>query len=345
MAYSRNATAKVSAVAPCYNEAAVLADFHRRMSAACAGVTDDYEMVLVNDGSSDDSWPVLLSLAAKDPHVVAINLSRNHGQALALTAGLAYCRGERILILDADLQDPPELLPEMMALCDRGADIVYGKRRSRAGESIFKRLTAFVFYRLLNLFTDQRIPEDTGDFRLITRRVLDVLNSMPENHRFVRGMISWVGFQQVPFPYDRSPRFAGETKYKFRKMFLFALDAVTSFSVRPLRLAFYAGGFLCVASMLLLAYSIGAYLINETIRGWTSIMAVMLFFLAAQFLVLGLIGEYVGRLYIEAKHRPLFIVEDVVVGGQPVSCSAAPLPSAASRTSPRLPFDGQNSGA
>jgi dolichol-phosphate mannosyltransferase len=170
-AHSRDATTKVSAVTPCYNEAAVLVEFHRRMSAACGSVTDDYEIVLVNDGSSDGSWPALLSLAAEDPHVVAINLSRNHGQSLALTAGLTYCRGERIFIVDADLQDPPELLSGMMALCDRGADIVYGKRRSRAGESIFKRLTAFLFYRLLNFFTDQRIPEDTGDFRLITRRL------------------------------------------------------------------------------------------------------------------------------------------------------------------------------
>jgi glycosyltransferase involved in cell wall biosynthesis len=315
---------KLSAVAPCYNEAAVLVEFHRRMSAACASLTDDYEIVLVNDGSSDDSWPVLLSLAEQDPHVVAINLSRNHGQPLALTAGLAYCRGERILIIDVDLQDPPELLSEMMALCDRGADIVYGKRRSRAGESIFKRLTAFLFYRVLNLFTDQHIPEDTGDFRLIARRVLDVLNSMPENHRFIRGMISWVGFKQVAFLYDRSPRFAGKTKYALRKMLHFALDAITSFSVRPLRLAFYAGGILCMVSILLLVFSIGAYFVDRTIRGWTSIMAVMLFFLAAQFLVLGLIGEYVGRLYIEAKHRPLFIVEDVVACGRPVSPLAAP---------------------
>jgi dolichol-phosphate mannosyltransferase len=323
-AHSRDATTKVSAVVPCYNEAAVLVEFHRRMSAACGSVTDDYEIVLVNDGSSDESWPVLLSLAAKDPHVVAINLSRNHGQPLALTAGLAYCRGERILIIDADLQDPPELLPEMMARCGGGADIVYGKRRSRAGESIFKRLTAFLFYRVLNLFTDQHIPEDTGDFRLITRRVLDVLNAMPENHRFVRGMISWVGFKQVALLYDRSPRFAGKTKYALGKMFRFALDAITSFSVRPLRLAFYAGGILSVVSILLLAYSIGAYFVDQTIRGWTSIMAVMLLFLAAQFLVLGLIGEYVGRLYMEAKHRPLFIVEEVVAGGRPGSRPAAP---------------------
>ena len=323
-AHRREATIKVSAVAPCYNEAGVLAEFHRRMSAAASFVTDEYEIVLVNDGSCDDSWPVLLSLAAEDPHLVAINLSRNHGHQLALTAGLAYCRGQRILIIDADLQDPPELLSGMMALCDGGADIVYGRRRSRAGESIFKRLTAFLFYRVLNLFTDQHIPEDTGDFRLITRRVLDVLNSMPENHRFIRGMVSWVGFKQVPFLYDRSPRFAGETKYPLRKMLRFALDAITSFSVRPLRLAFYAGGILCAFSILLLAFSIGAYFVDRTIRGWTSIMAVMLFFLAAQFLVLGLIGEYVGRLYMETKHRPLFIVEDIVAGGRPESRSAAP---------------------
>jgi dolichol-phosphate mannosyltransferase len=180
-----------------------------------------------------------------------------------------------------------------------------------------------LFYRLLNWLTEQNIPRDTGDFRLITRRVLDVFHAMPEKHRFIRGMISWVGFRQVPLPYDREPRFAGRTNYTLRKMFHFALDAITSFSVRPLRLAFYAGGLLCALSLAVMAYSIYAYFVQATIRGWTSIMSVMLFFLAAQFIFLGLIGEYVGRLYIEAKQRPLFIVQDVIVGGVSASAPAA----------------------
>ena len=302
----------LTVVTPCYNEALVLPEFYRRITAACRSVTNDYRIVVVNDGSSDGSWPILLSFAANDPHFSAIDLSRNHGHQLALTAGLAYCRGERILIIDADLQDPPELLPQMMQMAQGGVDVVYGQRRSRAGESAFKRLTAFLFYRTLNWFTDQHIPEDTGDFRLISGRVLEVFNSMPENHRFVRGMISWVGFKQAPIVYDRSPRYAGSSKYTVRKMMQFALDAVTSFSVRPLRLGFYAGFLLCGLAILLLIFSVFAYFAQATIRGWTSVMAVLLFFLAAQFLVLGLIGEYVGRLYMETKHRPLFVVREIV---------------------------------
>ncbi len=312
-------TPRLSVVAPCYNEAAVLSELHGRISRACRLVTADYEIVLVNDGSSDNSWPLLLCMAAEDPRVVAVNLSRNYGHQMALTAGLSYAAGERILIIDADLQDPPELLPQMMALMDQDADVVYGKRRSRAGETLFKRSTAYLFYRLLNWLTEQDLPSDTGDFRLISRRVLDVFHAMPEKHRFIRGMIAWVGFRQVPLLYDREPRLAGETKYTLRKMLHFALDAITSFSVKPLRLAFYSGGLLCALSLALMAYSIFAYFAHETIRGWTSMVALMLFFLAAQFVFLGLIGEYVGRLYMEAKHRPLFVVEEVAASG----CSAA----------------------
>lgn len=302
---------ELSVAVPCCNESAVLPEFYRRVTAACAGVTRQYEIVFVDDGSSDGTWPVIRSLAENDSRVVGLSLSRNHGHQLALTAALSYCRGSRILILDADLQDPPELLPKMMSILDGGADVVYGKRNSRAGESLFKRFTAFLFYRLLNLFADQSIPEDTGDFRLITRRVLDVFNSMPENHRFIRGMISWVGFRQVALPYDRQPRLHGDTKYTLTAMFRFALDAITSFSVKPLRLGFYAAFALCGLSILLLGYSIyGYFFVRGVVPGWTSIMAVILFFLAAQFLLLGVIGEYVGRLYLEVKHRPLFMIQD-----------------------------------
>jgi dolichol-phosphate mannosyltransferase len=282
------------------------------MSAACTALTPNYEIVFVNDGSSDGTWPLIVSFTTKDPHVTGVNLSRNHGHQLALTAGLAHCSGGRILIIDADLQDPPELLAPMMAVMDEGAEVVYGKRKSRAGESTFKKLTAHLFYRVLNLFTDQYIPEDTGDFRLISRRVVEVFNSMPENHRFIRGMIAWVGYKQVPFLYNREPRFAGETKYTPAKMFRFALDAITSFSVRPLRLAFYVAFMLSGVSLALIVYSLAAYFTGRTIRGWASMTAIMLFFLAMQFLFLGLIGEYIGRLYLEAKKRPLFVVHTVV---------------------------------
>lgn len=309
------AAVELSVAAPCYNEAAVLPEFYRRVTAACASAAASHEIVLVNDGSADESWRIMRSLAEQDGRVVAVNLSRNHGHQLALSAALSYCRGERILILDADLQDPPELLPEMMRMVDAGADVVYGKRRSRQGESVFKRMTAYLFYRILNALTEQEIPADTGDFRLMTRRVLEVFQAMPETHRFIRGMISWTGFRQAPLLYDRSPRFAGKTKYPVKKMLAFALDAVTSFSVKPLRLAFHAAVALSAISLALLASSVYAYFVHSTIRGWTSIMSVILIFLAAQFLFLGLIGEYVGRLYMETKRRPLFIVQEVRRGG------------------------------
>jgi dolichol-phosphate mannosyltransferase len=204
----------LSIVAPCYNEEACLPEFHRRVeNAARAVVGDDYEIVLVNDGSRDRTWRVIQDLVAADPHLIAVNLSRNYGHQLALTAGLQICRGARILVIDSDLQDPPELLGDMMQRMDDGADVVYGRRRTRDGETWFKKTSARLFYRLLRRLIDVDVPADTGDFRLMSRRVLDQLNAMPEHYRFVRGLVSWIGFQQVPLDYDRDPRFAGETHY------------------------------------------------------------------------------------------------------------------------------------
>ncbi|MCU1233360.1 MAG: glycosyl transferase, family 2 [Candidatus Solibacter sp.] len=316
---------RVTVVSPCYNEASVLPQFHARVSEVCRRVVPDYEIVLVDDGSSDETWAIMSALAARDPHLVCVSLSRNHGHQLALTAGLHYCRGERILIIDSDLQDPPELLEPMMKVVDDGYDVVYGMRRTRAGESSFKKATAFLFYRMLNAFADREIPKDTGDFRLITRRVLEILNAMPENHRFIRGMVSWAGFRQTPFLYDRQARAAGETKYPLRKMLAFALDAITSFSVKPLRLAFYAGMLLSGVSILLLAYSVYSYFATNTVRGWTSMIALMLIFFSVQFLFIGLIGEYLGRMYLEAKRRPLFVVNNVVYGGHAKSAETSQL--------------------
>jgi dolichol-phosphate mannosyltransferase len=333
---------QLSVVAPCYNEAAGLLEFHQRMSDVCRRCTANYEIVLVNDGSSDGTWPMLIDLAARDPHLVCVNLSRNHGHQLALTAGLNYCRGERILIIDADLQDPPELLEQMMEMAGSGADVVYGTRRKREGESLFKRWTAFLFYRLLDALAEREIPKDTGDFRLITRRVLDVLNSMPENHRFIRGMVSWAGFKQVSLVYDRAPRFAGGTKYTLRNMLDFAVDAVTSFSVKPLRLAFYAAVLLSGLAMFLLTYSFVGYAFFSAVRGWTSMISVMLFFLAAQFMFLGLIGEYVGRMYLEIKGRPLFVVENIVYGQAAQNAASA---GAAIAFHPTSPYSTQANGS
>ncbi|WP_288409679.1 glycosyltransferase family 2 protein [uncultured Sphingomonas sp.] len=303
----------LSIVVPCYNEAACLDVLHARISAAARAVVgDDHEIVLVNDGSRDQSWAVMERLAAADPRLVAINLSRNHGHQLALTAGLDLCAGERILIIDADLQDPPELLGDMIAAMEaEGADVVYAVRRKREGETFFKKLTAAAFYRVLDRVTDTPIPLDTGDFRLMSRRALDAFLSLPEQARFIRGMVAWVGFRQIPFPYDRDERLAGESKYPLGKMIRFALDAVTGFSTAPLRLASHMGLVLTALSLLLFAYIAVGWISGSAVQGWTSTMLVVVFLGAVQMFVLGMIGEYLGRLYVESKRRPLYLVADV----------------------------------
>lgn len=304
---------RLSVVTPCYNEEASLAELRRRITAACQEVvSDDYEIVLVNDGSRDSTWLQLMLLAEHDQHITAVNLSRNHGHQLALTAGLTQCRGDRVFILDADLQDPPELLGAMMARMDAGADVVYGQRISREGETAFKRLSAALFYRLLHRLVDIDIPLDSGDFRLMSRRALDILNAMPEQHRFVRGMVSWIGFRQEALPYHRETRFAGETKYPFSKMLRFALDAITSFSIKPLRMASWLGICAGLGGLLVMIYVLGSWMLGYTVSGWTSLMMITLFLGSSQLFVAGVMGEYIGRLYLESKNRPLFVIESVV---------------------------------
>ena len=306
----------LSIVVPCFNEQDCLPELHARLSAAARiAVGEDYELVLVNDGSRDESWPAMQRIANGDPHVVALNLSRNHGHQLALTAGLDLCRGETILIIDADLQDPPELLPQMLAaMREQDADVIYGVRKSRAGETAFKRATAHGFYRLLSRATEVEIPVDTGDFRVMSRRALDALLAMPEQARFIRGMVAWIGFKQVPFAYDRQERFAGETKYPLRKMVRFALDALTGFSSAPLKLASHAGLLLSLSSVVLILYITWAWLSGTNIQGWTSLMLVVVVLGAVQMFVLALMGEYIGRLYNESKRRPLYIVQEIAGG-------------------------------
>jgi polyisoprenyl-phosphate glycosyltransferase len=303
----------LSIVVPCYNEEGCLDLLHARVSnAAKTAVGEDYEIVFVNDGSKDASWPAMQRLAAADPHLVAINLSRNHGHQLALTAGLDLCSGEQILIIDADLQDPPELLAEMrVTMAEQEADVVYAVRRKREGETFFKKLTAAAFYRVLDRVTDTPIPLDTGDFRLMSRRALEAFLSLPEQARFIRGMVAWIGFRQVPFTYDRAERHAGETNYPLGKMIRLALDAVTGFSTAPLRLASHASVILALVSLLLLFYIAYGYFAGHPVQGWTSTMLVVVVLSAAQMFVLGMIGEYLGRLYVESKRRPLYLVADI----------------------------------
>lgn len=311
----------LSVVAPCFNEAAGLPMFHKRVATACTEVLGHaapgslpWELVLVNDGSHDATFEVMQHLVQRDPHVVAVNLARNYGHQIALTAGLQQCRGERVLVIDADLQDPPELLgPMLQTMEETGADVIYGQRRSRAGETRFKTATAALFYRLLRRLVDIDIPLDTGDFRLMSRRTLDVLNLMPEQHRFIRGLVAWTGLRQVPFPYDRDARYAGDTGYSLRRMVRFALDAVTSFSIVPLRLASVAGLTLGAVGLSGLLYTIGSWAFGSVVQGWTSVATLVLLIGGVQLMVLGVFGEYLGRLYLEAKRRPLFVVDRVLM--------------------------------
>jgi len=310
----RRASPRLSVVAPCYNEEEGLEEFYRRTSAAAQETAgSDYELVLLNDGSNDRTWAIMADLVRRDPHVVAVNLSRRHGHQLAITAGLYTCRGERILTIDADLQDPPELLGEMWRLMDRAdADVVYGMRRERQGESVLKRGTAALFYRLMRRIGYADLPVDAGDFRLMTRRVLDILNSMPEQHRFIRGMVSWIGLRQVPLAYDRAPRQSGESNYPLAKMMGLAFDALTSFSIMPLRIASFLGLLLGFLSLLMVSYTLGSWAVGHVVEGWTSLLTVVLILGSTQLILFGLLGEYVGRLYLEAKRRPLFVIDKVL---------------------------------
>lgn len=309
---------KLSVVIPCYNEQDSLGELLRRVRGACvAAAVESYEIVLVNDGSRDATWSLIAREAQTSHDVVGVELARNHGHQLALTAGLTVARGERVFVLDADLQDPPELLGAMMAVMDEGADVVYGVRSERRGETAFKRLTAAAFYRTLNRLTDVDIPLDTGDFRLMSRRIVDTLNAMPESNRFIRGMVSWVGHRQVAFPYRRDDRFAGETKYPLSKMIKLAIDAITGFSTTPLRMASYFGLIFGTAGILCLVYVLGSWIWSSTIRGWTSLITIVLLLGSAQLIVLGFIGEYLGRLYIESKRRPNFLIQTVIGQADP----------------------------
>jgi len=308
-------TPQLSVLLPCYNEHEVIDETHRRVKAVCEAQGCSYEILMVNDGSKDATFDDMLRLAASDPNLVLVNLSRNHGHQLALSAGLHVCLGQRVLIMDADLQDPPELLPDLMKLMDTGVEVVYAQRHSRPGDATLKRWACTVFYRLLGHLSETNIPLDTGDFRLISRRVLDVLLAMPERHRFLRGMISWVGFRQEPLLYDRDKRFAGETKYPFHKLLQLAIDGIVSSSIRPLAAASFFGAIAATLGLLLTAYALYSWLlVGQTPQGWTSLIITVTFLGSAQLFVLGIIGEYLGRLYEQSRNRPLFIIDRVVRG-------------------------------
>jgi glycosyltransferase involved in cell wall biosynthesis len=301
----------VSVVVPVFDESAVLDELHRRVSEALRDL--DYELVLVDDGSRDDSWERMRALAAADRRVRLIRLSRNFGHQIAITAGLDAARGESVVVLDADLQDPPELIPDLVARWREGYDVVYAVRAERSGESAFKLVTARAFYRLLQRLAGIEIPADAGDFRLLSRRAADALGAMPERSRYLRGMTSWIGFRQSGVPYRREARFAGETKYPLRKMLRFATDAVLSFSTVPIRLVSSLGLVVVVFCVGYLAYTVYlALFTHQTVQGWASLIVIVLLLGGMQLISLGIIGQYVGRIFEEVKRRPLYLVSETV---------------------------------
>jgi polyisoprenyl-phosphate glycosyltransferase len=300
-----------SIIAPVFNEIGSIEEFCKVVSSVMQPLKKPWELVIVDDGSTDGTTEKIHELAAKDKHIRPIIFARNFGHQIAVTAGLDYSRGEAVIIIDADLQDPPEVMLDLIAKWHEGYQVVYAVRRKREGESWFKLATASLFYRLILHITDVKIPLDTGDFRLIDRKVVDVINQMRERHRFLRGMAAWVGFKQIGVEYDRKERFAGKTKYPFSKMLKLALNAITSFSYFPLQVATYIG-FIC-AGISILAIPVVAYLrlSNQgALLGQATTLIAVLFLGGVQLITLGILGEYIGRIYDEAKGRPLYIVSE-----------------------------------
>lgn len=302
----------ISVVVPCYDEEPVLPLTHRRLTDVLEGLSEfDFEIIYADDGSRDATPHILRGLQAADYHVRVIRLSRNFGHQFAVSAGLDHAAGDVVVVIDADLQDPPEVIPEMVERWRSGCDVVYGVRTGRAGETAFKRWSARSFYRLVDRLSQIKIPRDAGDFRLLDRRVVDVLLAMPERDRFLRGMVSWAGFRQEPVTYARAARIAGHSKYPLIKMLRFATDGVLSFSLAPLRLAIWIGFTAIAAAFAGIVYALVIRLYtNDWVRGWASIFTAMLFLGGVQLITLGIVGEYIGRIYAEVKRRPLYLVSE-----------------------------------
>jgi len=309
----------VSLVLPIYNEAPCIPQLWERLAQLQTTLNSvDLEFVFVNDGSQDESWSLLKELATQNPNIKLVGFSRNFGHQIAVTAGLDYAKGDAAVVMDADLQDPPELLIQMVAKWEEGFDVVYAQRRARKGESIFKKITANLFYRIINRMSKTPIPRNTGDFRLMSRRVVEALKKMPEKDRFVRGMVSWVGFKQTPLLFDRDPRIAGETKYPFRRMIAFAADAIFSFSNKPLRWATWLGFFTSFLALSYIIIVIILKIIGFTFPGYASIMVAILFLGGVQLITIGILGEYIGRIYNEDKNRPLYVIDSLLNIDEPL---------------------------
>ena len=301
----------ISVIAPIYNEEKNLPELYQRLKRAVSAVSSNHELIFVNDGSKDNSFGGLLNLGYEDPNVYYINLSRNFGHQIAVTAGLDACRGEVVVIIDGDLQDPPELIPELYRKYVEGYDVVYAKRRSRKGESIFKKATARIFYRLLRKMTSVNMPVDTGDYRLMHRKIVEYLKKMPEQNKFLRGQIAWLGLRQTGVLFDREQRKHGKTGYSIGKMIHFAMDGITGFSDKPLKVVTRLGFLISIFSFFVILYAIYShFFLHRTITGWTSLIISSMFIGGIQLLSIGIIGEYVNRIYKNVLNRPLYIIQD-----------------------------------
>lgn len=317
----------LSVVVPAYNEQEVLPEFHRRLCQVLDGLADARcEVVYINDGSRDNTLAVMQALQVQDARVSLVNLSRNFGKEIALTAGLDHAQGDAVVVIDADLQDPPEVIPALVEGWKRGYDMVYAQRTLREGETAVKKLTAHLFYRVAQRMSRVRIPADTGDFRLLSRRAVDAIKQLREQHRFMKGLFAWIGYPQLAVPYKRDPRFAGETKFNYWKLWNFALEGLTSFSIGPLKMATYFGMLVAVGAMVFAAWIIlKTLLFGEVVQGYPTIMVTMLFLGGVQLISIGLLGEYVGRMFNESKQRPLYLVDRYVACRTQRPAPAAPV--------------------
>lgn len=299
----------LSIIIPAYNEDEVLPEFHRRLLAVLDGLSCASEVIYINDGSTDNTLTLLQALHEQDPRVAVLDLSRNFGKEIALTAGLHQAKGDAVIVIDADLQDPPELIPELIKEWHNGYDVVYAKRARREGETFFKKLSAAAFYRIMQRLSRIKLPEDTGDFRLLSRRAVDALNTLLEHHRFMKGLFTWIGYKQKAVLYDRDPRFAGETKWNYWKLWNLAIEGITTFTTAPLKFSTYIG--LCTAFG---AFIYGIYMLITTllfgnpVAGYPSLLVVMLFLGGVQLMSIGVLGEYIGRIFTETKQRPLYFI-------------------------------------
>ncbi len=303
-------TELLSIIIPFYNEQEVIEECQSRLSSAVKAIDMDVEMIYINDGSKDNTLSILSKLLEKDSRIKIIDLSRNFGKEIAMTAGIDAAKGDAVIVIDADLQDPPELMVDMVAKWREGFDVVYAKRVERKGESFMKKLTASLFYKLINKISDTEIPANVGDFRLMSRQAVDALNQVRERKRFMKGLFAWIGFPQTAIEYSRDPRFAGETNWNYGKLIKFAVEGISSFTQEPLRLATYAGFFTALGAFLFGLYFIAKTLIfGEVVQGFTTLITVILFFSGVQLLSIGILGEYIGHMFIESKQRPLYFVK------------------------------------